>query len=360
MFKKNIGKSILSSVVTLLPMVFGFAMWDRLPDSLATHWGADGNVDGISSKIFAVVGLPLILLLVHALMLLFLSFSKETKTQNQKVLSLCYWIIPILSLFANGITYAAALEKEFEAILFMPLLLGALFFFMGNYLPKTRQNHSFGIKLPWTFGNEENWNKTHRLGGKVWAVCGLALCFSALFPTMVMVWVALAVILLAVIIPTVYSYALYKKHQKQGIAYETSLKKSDKVARKITAIVLPIILIGVMILMFTGNIAVQYGDTSFTVKATYWNDLTVEYTAVDSIEYRETLKAGTRTYGFASARLSLGHFQNEEFGSYTRFAYTGKSGAVVLTVDQNTLVIVGKTPAETKEIYQQIASKKQK
>ncbi len=358
MFKKNIGKSIFSCIVTLLPMVFGFVMWNRLPDSMATHWGADGNVDGVGSKVFAVVGLPLILLLVHVLLLLFLSLSKEAKTQNQKVLSMCYWIIPILSVFVNGITYAAALEKEFEFVLLMPILFGALFLFIGNYLPKTRQNHSLGIKLPWTFGNEENWNKTHRFGGKVWAVCGLVLWFGALLPTVVMVWVAVATIFAAVIIPTVYSYTLYKKHQKQGVVYDApTFKKTDKIAFRITVIVVPLILIGVMVLMFTGNIGVQYNDVSFTITATYWNDLTVEYDAIDSIEFRETFKAGTRTYGFASARLSLGKFQNEEVGHYTRFAYTGKPGAVVLTVDENTLVIVGKTSAETKEIYQTLLTK---
>ncbi len=357
MFKKNVGKSVFSCFVTLLPMIFGFVVWNDLPGTVATHWGVDGVADGFGSKVFAVVGIPLVLLAVQVLMLLFMSFSKEAKTQNPKILAVTYWIIPVLSVLVNGITYAVALKKEFEYMLLMPILVGLLFVVLGNYLPKTNQNHSLGIKLLWTFANQENWNKTHRFGGKIWVLCGLVLWFSALLPTTAMAWVAITTILVAVLIPTIYSFVLYKNHQKQGIAYDFSARKVDKVARKITAILVPIILLGTLFLMFTGNVTVEYGDTSFTVSATYGNDLTVEYTAIDNLEYRETLDVGSRVLGFASAKLSHGTFQNKEFGNYSLFAYTGKSGAVVLTVDQNTLVIVGKTPAETKEIYQKLLTK---
>ena len=357
MFKKNVGKSVFSCFVTLLPMIFGFAVWTDLPATMATHWGADGVADGFGYKVFAVVGIPLVLLAVQVLMLLFLSFSKEAKTQNPKILAVTYWIIPVLSVLVNGITYAVALKKEFEYVLLMPLLLGALFVVLGNYLPKTNQNHSIGIKLPWTFANEENWNKTHRLGGKTWVLCGLVLWFSALLPTTAMAFVAITTILAAVLIPTVYSFVLYKNHQRKGVAYDFSVRKVDKITRNITAIVVPVILLGTLFLMFTGNITVEYGETSFTVSATYGNDLTVEYAAIDNIEYRETFDAGSRILGFGSARLSHGTFQNKEFGTYTLFAYTGKAGAVVLTVDENTLVIVGKTPTETKELYQTLVTK---
>lgn len=48
MLKKNKIKVIISSIIILLPALFGIIMWNDLPDIITTHWGADGNADGLS------------------------------------------------------------------------------------------------------------------------------------------------------------------------------------------------------------------------------------------------------------------------------------------------------------------------
>ena len=58
-------------------------MWNDLPDIITTHWGADGNADGLSGKVFAVFGTPIILLIFHFVCLLFTSLDKKQKDQNQ-------------------------------------------------------------------------------------------------------------------------------------------------------------------------------------------------------------------------------------------------------------------------------------
>lgn len=97
----------------------------------------------------------------------------------------------------------------------MPALLGVMFIFIGNYLPKVKQNRTLGIKISWTLNNEENWNKTHRFGGKVWVVGGLIMLFSVFLPLTAMVWIMVCVIAVMVIVPIVYSYYIYKQHQKK-------------------------------------------------------------------------------------------------------------------------------------------------
>ena len=37
MIKNNKMKLIISSVITLLPMLFGIIMWEKLPEKMATH-----------------------------------------------------------------------------------------------------------------------------------------------------------------------------------------------------------------------------------------------------------------------------------------------------------------------------------
>ena len=133
--------------------------------------------------------------------------------------------------------------------------------------------------------------------------------------------------------------------------------KAEKIAARISAVVVTLLLIGVAVLMVTGNITVACEDTSFTINATYWTDLTVDYSEIDTIEYRKDLDPGLRTSGFSSARLSLGIFQNDDFGSYTLYAYTGAEEYIVLTSGEKTLVIGLADAEETQVVYHALLAK---
>ncbi|MBQ7289226.1 MAG: SdpI family protein [Clostridia bacterium] len=358
MIKENKWKVILSSIVIILPSLVGLALWKRLPDSMLTHWGADGNADGFSAKSVAIILLPAILLGLHLLCLFFTSLDKKQRGQNKKALGIIFWIVPFISLFANGVMYSAALGRDFDFQFFMPVLLGLLFVFIGNYLPKIKQNRTLGIKISWALNNAENWNKTHRFGGKLWVAGGLVMLLSTFLPINLMVTVVVAIVLAMVIIPVIYSYNIYRKHQKEGIIYSAAPRsRAESIAVKISAVVVLLILVGIAVVMFTGEIRTQYNDKGFEIKATYYSDLKVDYAAVYNIEYRETCDAGIRTNGFGSARLSMGTFRNDEFGTYTRYAYTGCDACIVLEVDQKILVISGKNKEATKQIYDLLSSK---
>ena len=54
MIKNNKFKVIISSLLTLSPILIGLILWNKLPDNMITHWGADGNADGLSTKAFAI------------------------------------------------------------------------------------------------------------------------------------------------------------------------------------------------------------------------------------------------------------------------------------------------------------------
>ena len=111
------------------------------------------------------------------------------------------------------------------------------------------------------------------------------------------------------------------------------------------------------VVIVSGNIEVHCEDTSFTINATYWSDLEIDYSEVDTIEYRKDLDVGVRTNGFGSARLLMGIFQNDEFGSYTLYAYTGAKEFVVLTSGTKTLVIGMNDVEDTQAIYDTMLEK---
>lgn len=207
MIKKNWKILLMTSVITLLPVLAGLIFWDSLPDRMPTHWNSAGEIDGWSSKAFAVFGLPLILAAVQWICLLATSVDPKKENHSEKVLHLIFWIVPALSVLLNTVTYAAALGKEIRMNLIMPVFIGFLIAVIGNYLPKCRHNYTIGIKVPWTLNSEENWNRTHRFAGRIWLICGIAMMLAGFFE---IIWILIVFMLLMVLIPVIYSYLLYR------------------------------------------------------------------------------------------------------------------------------------------------------
>ena len=208
MIKKNWKVLTLTTIVMLLPVLAGLILWNQLPEKMPTHWNAAGEVDGWSSKAFAVFGLPLIMVAAQWLCMLGTAADPKRKNHPEKVLHLVLWIIPVLSVVLHAVTYATALGHSVPIEVVMPILIGLIFTIIGNYMPKCKQNYTIGIKIPWTLDNEENWNKTHRFAGFLWTICGLLIMLTGFFGG---IWVFLPITLLMVLAPIIYSYILHRK-----------------------------------------------------------------------------------------------------------------------------------------------------
>ncbi len=354
MIKNHKKKAVISSVIILLPILFGLIFWNQLPESMVSHWGGDGVADGTAPKALMVFGTPVLLLAIHWLCL---GLTKSQQYHN-KLIMITYGIMPALSIVVNGIIYSLALGWEWNLFMLIPALLGVMFIVIGNYMPKTTRNRYMGIKLPWTMGNDENWQKTHRLGGRLQVVSGVLMLISAPFSVEVSIGMLAVAIVLAVVVPTVYSYMLYRKHKAEGVEYAPVFdKKQDKAALWITAILVPAILIGVAVVMFVGEMSVTFEAEKLVVEASFSKTLNIPYENIDSVEFRETFTVGSRYIGFGSPTLSTGIFENAEFGRYTLYAYTGGEGCVILRQGENVLVLMAKTLEETKSIYDTLMEK---
>lgn len=204
----------ITSAVILLPILGGVLLWDKLPAEIPYHWGVNGQVDGWTTKPMAVFLMPLLMLAMQWLCFFASAWDPKEKNISKKMLSLVLWIIPVLNILLNVMVYLAALERRVDVSVIIPLFMGVLFIIIGNYLPKCKQSYTMGIKLPWTLHDEENWNATHRLGGKLWVVGGLLTMLTCLLPPVAAFIVMMVIMLVMVVIPTVYSYRLYKKRQK--------------------------------------------------------------------------------------------------------------------------------------------------
>ena len=208
MIKRNLKVLIISSILTILPILVGLILWNQLPDQIPTHWNHAGEIDGWSSKPFAVFGLPLIMVAAQWLCVLGTLADPKKANHPDKVLHLVFWIIPALSVILNALTYATALGKEVRVEVITPVLVGLVLTIIGNYMPKCKQNYTIGIKIPWTLHSEENWNRTHRFAGWLWTFSGIVIMLSGFFGG---AWIFLAVVLLMILAPMIYSYLLFRK-----------------------------------------------------------------------------------------------------------------------------------------------------
>lgn len=351
MIRKNKGKLILSSIVILLPMVFGLLFWDRLPDRFATHWGAGGQPDGWSGPNFFLF-MPPLLLALHWLGILFTVKDPKNADQHPKAFNLVVWIVPVLSLMMMGFVYFIALGNAFSALRLMTVVFGLMFTVLGNYMPKIRRNASLGIKISWTLDSEENWNATHRFAGKVWTVCGIAVLLSIFLPEDWSVPALLIAILPAVLLPILYSWNFRKKQLAEGTLQKEEMTPQRRKRMLISLIFTGVTLIFLVILLFTGSITAEAAEDALELKGGFGYSLTLPYDAIDSLELREESVSGTRVNGVGSAKLLLGTFENEEFGVHTRYTCTGSDCCVVIFSEGKVLVVALETEEETRALYE--------
>lgn len=206
--KKYRKTLIFTSILILLPILIGVLLWDRLPETIATHFDINNEPDGWSSKPFVVFGMPLLLLALHWIGVAATLADPKKRNISDKIFKLVLWIVPAVAIFVLVMTYGYALNISMNIGQIVNILLGILFVVLGNYMPKCRQNYTVGIKIPWTLHSEENWNRTHRLAGWMFVIGGLLLMITSFVFSEIAVFVIIAV---SALVPILYSFILYKK-----------------------------------------------------------------------------------------------------------------------------------------------------
>ncbi len=213
----NRRRLVLVSVGVVAAMAaLGGAAWLSLPAGaeVPIHWGVDGRPDGFADKTIALFSIPAGALLLTAVFALLPAIEPRRRNLEQSPrLYRAAWL-GMLALFAAiqlGVV-AAALDPDFEVSRAIMAGTGVLMIVIGNYLPTTRSTWFIGIRTPWTLSSERSWERTHRLGGRLFVLFGLALLAGALLgvPGELMVPVLLVGVALTTIVPMAYSYVVWR------------------------------------------------------------------------------------------------------------------------------------------------------
>lgn len=209
MKKNNYKKTmLLTTLISLIPIVVGVVLWKQLPDTIATHFGSNNEPNGWSSKTFTVFGLPLLMLGIQ--WFCFFSTYNDPKRKNidPAIFKKILWLIPVVNLLVMMATYSMALGYDLDIGMIVNLFVGIVFIIMGNYLHKVKQNYTIGIKIPWTLDSKENWNRTNRLVAWLLVLAGMAFLVNSFFQKVLFI---AGVVAVTVCLPMIYSFILSKK-----------------------------------------------------------------------------------------------------------------------------------------------------
>ena len=202
-----------AAALALLATALTLAFYDRLPDPVPTHFDLRGNANGFTPKPFGAFVFPI---LVAALGLV-LSVLPRISPRGYTLEGFGR-VFEIVSITILGIIFVIGVVALLQALGWRPPidrvvlpLIGVMLIVLGNFMGKFRRNFFIGIRTPWTLADEEVWYRTHRLAGPLFVVAGIVLMAGPFFgggPLLIV-----PVIVLAALIPVVYSYFIYRRLQ---------------------------------------------------------------------------------------------------------------------------------------------------
>ncbi|NNU90026.1 MULTISPECIES: SdpI family protein [Anoxybacillus] len=177
-----------SYVLSLLAIPF-------LPSEVAIHWNAAGEADGFTNKWWGALLLPILLTGIVALIVFLPKVDprKENYEKFEKVYRIFLHVFILFLFSIHVVTLAYNLGFPVQVDIVVPIGVGVLFIVLGNYMPKIKPNYFIGIRTPWTLENEVVWQKTHRVGGKVFVIMGVLIMFT-IFVTSVWRFIFLMII----------------------------------------------------------------------------------------------------------------------------------------------------------------------
>ena len=214
--------SLMAASIAVVIALIGVAAWvgAMLPGDVALpiHWDLRGEPDRFSDTWTALL-LPA--LIAGGVSLLFFLLpeleSRESGLQRSRGLYLWGWAsILLMTAMIELAVISVALKWTVHGTSFVVAGLGIMFVMIGNQLGKSRSMYLIGFRTPWTLASEEVWVKTHRLAGKLMVAAGLVLLLAAFLPlpSGVVATVLGVSIGVAVVVPFVYSYVLWRKERR--------------------------------------------------------------------------------------------------------------------------------------------------
>ncbi len=189
-----------------------------LPERMASHWGASGEVNGYMPKDVMFYLIPALTLIFVAILRLFPSIDplKANVAAFMPEYERFIAVFASFMLYLQALTIAWNLGAAFDMLTALTPAFSVLYYRIGALLEQSKPNWWIGIRCPWTLSSPAVWEKTHRLGGRLFKASAVIALTSPAFGEYGIIPV-IAPILASTAYLTAYSYLEYRKEGKQKI-----------------------------------------------------------------------------------------------------------------------------------------------
>ncbi len=207
---------IVSIVLIVAALGLSAAVYGRLPDPMASHWGVNDEVNGTVSRFWGAFLMPVIALAMLGLFLLLPSIDplRANIARFRGVFNLFIAFILAFLLYIHVLTLVWNLgNHNFRMSTAVVPAIGLLFILAGVLIRSAKRNFFIGIRTPWTLSSDRVWDQTHRLGAVLFIACGILALFGGLFPGAAAFLIVIVPILVCTLVLVVYSYIAWAREQ---------------------------------------------------------------------------------------------------------------------------------------------------
>ncbi|MBU1083240.1 SdpI family protein [Patescibacteria group bacterium] len=215
--KINFRSEWFSIFCFISAVIISLWAYPHLPAMVPSHWNIQGQIDGYMTRLGHTIGVPGMILGIYILFLAIPVFEPRRQNFFRSIgfyQMIRNFMMGFMLLIYMVTTWIGVTGEALAIGKIVPLAVGILFIFIGNYLSQIKSNFFMGIRTPWTLSSDTVWQKTHRLGGYTFVIGGLLFMVAVLFNEPWNFYLPMTGILLAALVPVVYSYISFRQEQQ--------------------------------------------------------------------------------------------------------------------------------------------------
>ncbi|MEM0372824.1 MAG: DUF1648 domain-containing protein [archaeon] len=211
----NMLKTEIISLCLIASMfIVSLYFYPMMPETIATHWNAEGIADGYSPTIFGIIIIPAMSLVLFLLFITLPRIDPLRKNVMKFIDVFDLFIIVLLGFFfyIQALVIAWNLGATVDITRAIIPAVAVLFYFAGILTENSKRNWFIGLKTPWTMSDDKVWEDSNKLAGRLFKVCAAMSMIGFILPSIALPLI-IATAIFAGLYPIIFSYYDYKRVQ---------------------------------------------------------------------------------------------------------------------------------------------------
>ena len=215
MTMKTRNIQILIIGLILVSFLTGAYLYSNMPEKMASHWDANGNVNGYMPKLLGLFLLPVISTILFLAFMLIPKIDplKANIEKFRRHFDVFVLLLFVFLFYIHMLIMLWNMGYRFNIIQLLVPALGVIIYYSGVMIENAKQNWFIGVRTPWTLSSEVVWDKTNKLAGKLFRGAGVLAAMGLVFPKYA-IFLILVPVILAAVYPIIYSYQKYQQEIK--------------------------------------------------------------------------------------------------------------------------------------------------